>query len=75
MNQEGIPFTPLQYYDNKETLDQILGKPEGVITLVDDASRMGHGGQYIIGKLDGLFCKLLLALFLQITFKMTRRIT
>lgn len=49
MNQEDIPFTPLQYYDNRTTLDQILSKPEGVITLVDDASRMGHGGQYIIG--------------------------
>lgn len=55
MNQEDIPFTPLQYYDNKTTLDQILGKPEGVITLVDDASRMGHGGQYIIGNQIKLF--------------------
>lgn len=53
MTQEDVPFSPLHYYDNKTTLDQILSKPEGVITLIDDASRMGHGGQYILDYLRG----------------------
>ncbi|XP_017777903.1 PREDICTED: neither inactivation nor afterpotential protein C [Nicrophorus vespilloides] len=52
MTEEEVPFTPLHYYDNKNTLDQILGKPEGVITLIDDASKMGHGGEYVIDYLN-----------------------
>lgn len=49
MNEEDVPNTPLHYYDNKATLDEILGKPEGLLMLIDDASKMANTGEYIIG--------------------------
>lgn len=48
--EEEIPSTPLNYYDNKVAVDQLMGKPTGILSLIDEASRTGHSTQHILGK-------------------------
>lgn len=47
---EGVKYVPIGHFSNKDTLNELLGKPEGVLSIIDDASRKGHSGSYIIGE-------------------------
>lgn len=50
--EEEVPITPLQYYDNKPTIDELLNKPDGLMYIIDDATRSKEDGvEYIIRKL------------------------
>lgn len=49
MLEEDLEPTALNYYDNKKAVDQILGKPSGVLSLIEEASKTGHGFQHILG--------------------------
>lgn len=49
MLEEDLEPTPLNYYDNKKAVDQVLGKPSGVLSLIDEASKTGHGFQHVLG--------------------------
>lgn len=40
---------PLQYYNNKGTVDELMLKPDGLLYLLDDASRNGHGPDFVLG--------------------------
>ncbi|KAL1458693.1 hypothetical protein WDU94_008823 [Cyamophila willieti] len=47
--EEEVPITPLQYYDNKPTIDELLNKPDGLMYIIDDATRSKEDGvEYII---------------------------
>lgn len=47
--EEEVPITPLQYYDNKPTIDELLNKPDGLMYIIDDATRSKEdGAEYII---------------------------
>lgn len=52
LENEEIEFTSIHYYDNKNTLNELLGKPEGIFSLIDDASRKGLNSRYVTGKLQ-----------------------
>ncbi|KAJ8954445.1 hypothetical protein NQ318_011121 [Aromia moschata] len=54
LRNEEVEYTPISYYSNEDTLNELLGKPEGVLSIIDDASRKGHSGKYIVGKLWAL---------------------
>ena len=45
--EEELEYQPFGYYDNKKTLDQLLGKPEGLFCVIDDASKTGRDAKYI----------------------------
>ncbi|KAJ3653857.1 hypothetical protein Zmor_013089 [Zophobas morio] len=45
--EKELEYQPLGYYDNKKTLDQLLGKPEGLFCVIDDASKTGRDAKYI----------------------------
>lgn len=47
--EEELPMTSLSYYDNKIAVDQLLGKPTGILTLIDEASRTGHTTHHVLG--------------------------
>ncbi|CAH0556906.1 unnamed protein product [Brassicogethes aeneus] len=49
---ENIPYETINFYDNKQTLDQIMQKPAGVINLIDQTSRMGFKGKYILESIE-----------------------
>lgn len=49
--EEQIQFVPVQYYDNKETLEHILKKPDDLVSIIDDASKKQCDGKYITGEL------------------------
>lgn len=42
-------FQSFGFCDNRSTLNELLGKPEGLLGLIDDASKRNLGGRYIIG--------------------------
>lgn len=42
-------FQSFSFCDNRPTLNELLGKPEGLLSLIDDASKRNLGGRYIIG--------------------------
>lgn len=46
--EEEIPFTAFRFYDNKNSVDQLMGKPMGIFYILDDASRTGNGQDFII---------------------------
>ncbi len=47
--EEEIPLQPLQYYNNKGTVDELMLKPDGLLYLLDEASRNGQGPDFILG--------------------------
>ncbi|CAG9859253.1 unnamed protein product [Phyllotreta striolata] len=51
LQDENIEFIPVSYYSNKDTLNEILGTPEGLFSVLDDASKKGHGGCYVADNL------------------------
>ncbi|XP_023311142.1 neither inactivation nor afterpotential protein C [Anoplophora glabripennis] len=51
---EEVKYTPINYFNNKDTLNELLGKPEGVLSIIDDASRKGYSGSYITGNIQNL---------------------
>lgn len=46
---EDVDYKPISVYNNKNALDGLLGKPEGVLTYVDEASKKGLGGKLVLG--------------------------
>ncbi|RZF36430.1 hypothetical protein LSTR_LSTR010850 [Laodelphax striatellus] len=46
--EEDISLAPLQYYDNKPTVDELMMKPDGLMYMVDEASRSPLGSEFII---------------------------
>nr|CAH7760761.1 unnamed protein product [Callosobruchus chinensis] len=48
LKAEDIEFTPIKYYNNKSTLNELLEKPEGVLSIIDDASKKGLSSTYIL---------------------------
>ncbi|XP_065213271.1 neither inactivation nor afterpotential protein C [Planococcus citri] len=49
--EEGIILKPLQFYDNKPTIDELLSKPDGFMYVIDEASRSNSGHSFIIDAL------------------------
>ncbi|KAJ8920810.1 hypothetical protein NQ315_004951 [Exocentrus adspersus] len=54
IKNEGVKFVPISYYNNKAVLNELLSKPEDVLSIIDDASRKGHGGRYITNNIQNL---------------------
>ncbi|XP_041979804.1 neither inactivation nor afterpotential protein C isoform X2 [Aricia agestis] len=46
--EEGVRAAALHFYDNKKSVDQLMKKPLGVFYILDDASRVGEGAEYIM---------------------------
>lgn len=49
--EEEIPIRALRFYDNKNSVDQLMGKPLGVFHILDEASRVTGGQEHIMSKL------------------------
>ncbi|XP_052746507.1 neither inactivation nor afterpotential protein C isoform X2 [Bicyclus anynana] len=60
--EEEVPMTDLVFYDNKNSVDQLMGKPHGILFILDEASRAGSGQEYIMttikSKCKGPYVKL-----------------
>ncbi|XP_054282333.1 neither inactivation nor afterpotential protein C isoform X3 [Macrosteles quadrilineatus] len=50
--EENIPLQPLQYYDNKPTIDELMSKPDGLLYIVDESNKNNQGADFIIEKLQ-----------------------
>ncbi|XP_015118625.1 neither inactivation nor afterpotential protein C [Diachasma alloeum] len=48
--EENIPVQHFHYYDNREAIEQLMGKNSGLFLLIDHASRQQQDTQYIIEK-------------------------
>jgi myosin-3 len=57
VREEELEYQPFGYYDNKKTLDQLLCKSEGIFTVIDEASKTGHDGKYVIDFIQNLEAK------------------
>jgi myosin-3 len=57
VREEELEYQPFGYYDNKKTLDQLLCKSEGILTVIDEFSKTGHDGQYVIDFIQNLEAK------------------
>lgn len=49
---EDIDYQCVNFYNNKTTLDELLKKPTGIFTSIDQVSKIGGGGKYIIDFID-----------------------
>ncbi|XP_029156587.1 neither inactivation nor afterpotential protein C [Nylanderia fulva] len=50
-DEEDIPIQKLRFYDNKETVDQLMSKQDGLLRIIDDASRQLQDAQYIFERI------------------------
>ncbi|KAL0848932.1 hypothetical protein ABMA28_013327 [Loxostege sticticalis] len=46
--EEEIPVVSLHFYDNKNSVDQLMGRPMGLFYILDEASRRGSGQEFIM---------------------------
>lgn len=46
--EEQIPAISLHFYDNKNAVDQLMGRPLGLFYILDEACRIGSGQEYIM---------------------------
>lgn len=46
--EEGIEFVPLNFYDNKMAVDQLMSKPDGLFSIIDNCSLGRHEYAYVI---------------------------
>ncbi|KAG7311754.1 hypothetical protein JYU34_002814 [Plutella xylostella] len=46
--EEGIPVTALHFYDNKSSVDHLMGRPLGLFYILDEASRTSSGQEFIM---------------------------
>lgn len=51
LNEESIPHTAIPYYDNRNTMEEILGKG-GLFSIIDDTSKNDHNDKFILGMLN-----------------------
>ncbi|XP_077275817.1 STKc_myosinIII_N_like and MYSc_Myo21 domain-containing protein ninaC isoform X1 [Temnothorax americanus] len=49
--EEDIPVQRLRFYDNKETVDELMSKEAGLFHIIDDASRQMQDAQYILERI------------------------
>ncbi|XP_020292574.1 neither inactivation nor afterpotential protein C isoform X2 [Pseudomyrmex gracilis] len=49
--EEDIPSRRLRFYDNKEAIDQLMNKENGLFRIIDDASRQLQDAQYILERI------------------------
>ncbi|CAH0394342.1 unnamed protein product [Bemisia tabaci] len=50
--EEEIPIQALQFYDNKPTVDELMRKPDGLLYVIDEASRSSQGANFIAETLE-----------------------
>lgn len=50
-NEEDIPIKRFRFYDNKEAVDQLMSKENGLLRIIDDASRQLQDAQYIFERI------------------------
>lgn len=50
-DEEDIPTQKLRFYDNKEAVDQLMNKENGLLRIIDDASRQLQDAQYIFERI------------------------
>lgn len=56
MKDEELSIECYKFYDNKATLEGILNKPDGLLSIIDEASKKKQGGQYITGNNKKYLC-------------------
>ncbi|XP_043670504.1 neither inactivation nor afterpotential protein C isoform X3 [Vespula pensylvanica] len=49
--EEDITVQKLHFYDNKDAIDRLMGKDNGLFHIIDEASRQLQDVQYIFGKI------------------------
>ncbi|XP_012540143.1 neither inactivation nor afterpotential protein C isoform X2 [Monomorium pharaonis] len=49
--EDDIPVQRLRFYDNKEAIDQLMSKEDGLFHIIDDASRQMQDAQYILERI------------------------
>lgn len=59
---EEVPVASLHFYDNKNSVDQLMGRPMGLFYILDEASRTSSGQEFIMSKLIITLEKLILIL-------------
>ncbi|CAH2233552.1 jg13186 [Pararge aegeria aegeria] len=60
--EEEVRVTDLLFYDNRNSVDQLMGRPLGILYILDEASRVGSGQEFIMttikSKCKGPYVKL-----------------
>ncbi|GJQ69847.1 putative myosin [Trypoxylus dichotomus] len=51
LNEESIPHTAIPYYDNRNAMEEILGKG-GLLSIIDDTSKNDHNDRFITDSLS-----------------------
>ncbi|XP_026756966.2 neither inactivation nor afterpotential protein C [Galleria mellonella] len=46
--EEEVVTASLKFYDNKNSVDQLMGRPMGLFYILDEASRTGSGQEFIM---------------------------
>ncbi|KAL3282151.1 hypothetical protein HHI36_005346 [Cryptolaemus montrouzieri] len=47
LNEDKIEYEPISYYNNQKLLDTLLGKSDGILNIIGQASKLEYNGKYI----------------------------
>ncbi|KAK9870540.1 hypothetical protein WA026_008102 [Henosepilachna vigintioctopunctata] len=47
ITEDKLEFEPIPYYNNQNLLDTLLGRSDGILTIIGQASKLEYNGKYI----------------------------
>lgn len=55
MEEEEISYESTNYFNNKNTLDQVFNTSDGLFSLIDYSTKVGQSDKHFVGKKTILF--------------------
>ncbi|KAF6215406.1 hypothetical protein GE061_010158 [Apolygus lucorum] len=49
--EDEVECKKLQFYDNRETIDELMNKPNGILHVLDEANKLHQEGDFVIGQI------------------------
>uniref|UniRef100_A0A0A9Z196 Neither inactivation nor afterpotential protein C n=1 Tax=Lygus hesperus TaxID=30085 RepID=A0A0A9Z196_LYGHE len=49
--EDEVECKKLQFYDNRETIDELMNKPNGVLHVLDEANKLHQEGDFVVGQI------------------------
>lgn len=55
--EEEIQLKKFQFYNNRDTMDELFNKPNGLMHILDEANKLNMDSEYIIGIIEMMLIK------------------
>ncbi|XP_044750969.1 neither inactivation nor afterpotential protein C [Coccinella septempunctata] len=56
LNEDNIEYEPITFYNNQKVLDTLLGRSDGIFSIIGQASKLEYNGKYITEFISNMDC-------------------